>query len=510
MATDFQCQRLTLRPHKTFATAGLLSALLAVQMLGGCETPQSTRVATNQPTLAPVLNENVPNKIPGQRELAPLFNAKVPNRIPDEYIVVFKASTRKDDALAVQEQAVRLGGTIEYVYRLGRTGFSAKLPPAAREALRADPHVAFIECNQNGTPNTVQDFTSPNINWPMSQWPKGLDRTSERLLGNPPNQLDKRYTYSEDGTGVHVYVVDTGIRAGHSEFGERVLGGVNVADSRPSTDDARTGDCGGHGTFMAGIIGGAGVGIAKGATLHPVRVTNCPSSNPYRANIFASGIEWVIDQVSNHGLSPAVINFSHSFVSDSNTSMLDLKVNDAIDAGIVVVISAGPNSTTDACFNSPASVNAPYQSDHLNKPAIVVGAVDPETDTRTSASSYGGCLNLFAPGANILSAGYTASNSYILLLSADAGTSSAAAHVTGVVARYLQTHPTATPTQVWAALHRANNIYPSTTGWSGINNPGTGSPNELLHYGQSDDGWSDEPPTSPSSVPTPPVNLNIQ
>lgn len=431
MTTEFKRQRVTFHSYKQLATACILSAALAVQLLAGTAIAQPS----HEPKLAPVLNE------------------KLPNRIPNQYIVVFKPGTKSDVVLAAQRTVKKLDGTVEHTYSSALIGFSAKLPASALKAMRAAPGVAYIEVDQVGDLNTIQP---PN---PPLNPPTGLDRTSERFL-----PLDIRYTYSETGTGVHVYVIDTGIRATHTEFGGRVSGGVNTMAAASGTDD-----CHGHGTHVAGTIGGLNYGIAKGVFLHPVRAGDC--NNTYLAPVIAA-VDWV---TANRTL-PAVVNLSSGF---GNSPALNTAVTNSIASLVTYVVAAG-NSSADACNTSPALVPA----------AITVGAIDPANDTRAGFSNVGTCLDLFAPGVNILSTG----NANDTATATMSGTSMASPHVAGVAARYLQTHPLATPAAVWTAIHNADNIVPTTMGWAGIINPGAGSPNELLHYGSLNDGVNDGDP----------------
>jgi subtilisin family serine protease len=420
-------------PRK-IAAAGILVAILAPQILTG---PAVAQTLPNLPALVPLLNE------------------KVASRIPDQYIVVFKPGTSRDVVLGMQRKVDMLGGRIGHTYSSALSGFSVKLPESGLQALRAMPDIAYIEVDQVGELNTIQP---PN---PPVAPPTGLDRTSERLL-----PLDTQYTYTETGTGVHVYVIDTGIRATHTEFGGRVSGGTNTMSAA-----AGTGDCHGHGTHVAGTVGGSKFGIAKNVLLHPVRAGDC--FNTYLAPVIAA-----VDWVTANRVLPAVVNLSSGF---GNSAALNTAVTNSIAApSLVTYVVAAGNSNTNACGTSPALVPA----------AITVGAINPANDTRASFSNIGPCVDLFAPGLNTLSAG-NASDTATAVMS---GTSMASPHVAGVAARYLQTHPLATPAAVWTAIHNVSNIFPATAGWAGVINPGAGSPNKLLHYGSLNDGANDGDP----------------
>ena len=380
-------------------------------------------------------------------DLPPIINADLPNRIPDQYIVVFKGGVSRESVQSAQATAEKLGAKVGYRYQAVLAGFSATIPASLLDKVRQLPGVAYLEVDQVGTLNTVQ--TAP---------PAGLDRTSER-----PLPLDNRYTYSETGTGVHVYVIDTGILATHTEFGGRVSGGTNTMSS-----SAGTSDCHGHGTHVAGTIGGATFGIAKNVYLHPVRAGDC--TNTFLAPIIAA-----VDWVTMNRVLPAVANISSGF---SPSTTLDTAIANSVAANVTYVVAAG-NNNGDACNISPARAPA----------AITVGAVDPNNDTRASFSNFGTCVDLFAPGVNTLSAGIS-SNSATAVMS---GTSMASPHVAGVAARYLETHTGASPAAVWAAIHNADDVS-TTPGWAGVVDPGAGSPNELLHYGSLNDGFDDGDP----------------
>lgn len=370
--------------------------------------------------LATGVRYGAPAALARQHRQAPVLNERAPNVIPGQYIVVFEKGTTREFVRAAQDTVKKLGGTVGFTYTAALIGFSAKLPANALQVLRSMPRVAYIEADQEGTLATIE--LNP---------PTGLDRTSERLL-----PLNNRYTYSETGTGVNVYVLDTGIRATHTDFGGRVSGGVDEI-----MDGNGTNDCHGHGTHVSGTIGGVTYGIAKQVALHPVRVATCTGGVPSSAAI--AGVDWV----TMNAVHPAVANMSLQFTGGSTS--LDTAVTNSIGSGVVYVVAAG-NSNTDACIGSPSRVPA----------AITVGAIDPTNDTRASFSNFGTCVDLFAPGVNILSdwnTNDTATNTI-------SGTSQATPHVAGVAVRYLQNHPTATPAAVLSAIHNADDVS-TTPGW---------------------------------------------
>ncbi len=362
---------------------------------------------------------------------APLFAADSPSAIRGQYIVVLKpdATTRLDELIAAAEQAGAGETRLLHRYEAALNGFAAVLPDRAVEALRLHPAVDYIEVDQ-----TVQiDATQSPATW-------GIDRIDQRNL-----PLSNSYTYNNTGSGVTAYIIDTGIRFSHNEFGGRAVSGYDAVDGG-SADD-----CNGHGTHVAGTVGGSTYGVAKGVRLVGVRVLNCSGSGSTSGVI--AGVDWV---TSNHtGTNPAVANMS---LGGSASSSLDSAVNRSISDGVSYAVAAG-NSNANACYYSPARVSA----------AITVGATT-SSDTRASYSNYGSCLDIFAPGSSITSAWYT-SNTATNTIS---GTSMATPHVAGVAALYLQGNPGASPSTVRNAL--VNN---STTGV--VKSPGTNSPNRLLY-----------------------------
>jgi subtilisin family serine protease len=381
-----------------------------------------------------------------------------PKAIPGQYIVVFKpetarvaskAGSARQALLAAERTVEKLDGTILFTYTSALIGFSAKLPPRALEAVRALPEVAWIEADQTVSLQTIQTMA-----------PSGLDRIDRRLL-----PLDTFYTYSETGMGVHAYVIDSGIRSTHVDFGGRVSGGQDFVGDGHGTDD-----CKGHGTHVAGIIGGQVFGVAKQVNLHPVRVLDCMGGGSL------GGIIMAVDWVTMNAVHPAVANAS---VGTPQSPTLDTAVKNSIASGVTYVAAAG-NQTDDACNYSPADVAT----------AITVGTTDPNTDITDPVTNFGTCVKLFAPGVNITSDWNTSD----VATNTTSGSSEAAPHVSGAAARYLETHPMATPAAVWAAIHAADDVFPGTPGWPGITNLGPGSPNELLHWGSLNDGQNDGDP----------------
>jgi len=260
--------------------------------------------------------------------------------------------------------------------------------------------------------------------------------------------MNNSYTYPSTASNVHAYVIDTGIRISHNDFGGRATHGRDVVEN----DNVAT-DCHGHGTHVAGTLGGSAYGVAKGVQLVAVRVFDC-SGIGYMGTI-AAGVDWV----TANAVRPAVVNMS---LGGPPSSLLDDAVRNSVNSGLSYVLAAG-NENSNACGSTPARVNE----------AITVGATT-ITDARALFSNYGNCLDLFAPGENILAPWYT-SNSATASLS---GTSMASPHVAGAAALFLANNTGATPTQV-----RDHLVTTATTGR--VTSPGPGSPNRLLFVQES-------------------------
>lgn len=364
--------------------------------------------------------------------------------LTDRYIVMFRDDVQNPSAVTDQLIA-QVGGTVHYRYAHAIRGFAATLPAAAVAGIRNNPMVSLVEAD--GIMSTTA--TQSNATW-------GLDRIDQRDL-----PLSTTYTYNQSGAGVTAYIIDTGIRYSHNEFGGRASFGF---DTFGGTGD----DCNGHGTHVAGTVGGTAYGVAKTVALKAVRVLNCRGSGTTSGVI--AGVDWV---TANRVL-PAVANMS---LGGSASTSLDNAVNNAVAAGVTFAVAAG-NSNANACNYSPARAAS----------ALTVGATT-TSDARASYSNYGSCLDLFAPGSSITSA-WSTSNTATNTIS---GTSMASPHVAGVAALYLETNPSASASSVNSAI--TSN---ATTGK--VTNAGSGSPNRLLYSlfggGGGGGGTPNNPPTS--------------
>ncbi|HLV25443.1 MAG TPA: S8 family serine peptidase [Gemmatimonadales bacterium] len=378
-------------------------------------------------------------------ELAPPSTRAAGQQARSSYIVTFNDGVTNVPGFARQLAAAN-GGDLTFTYEHAMRGFAALLPPAAISGLLRHPMIASIE------PDGIVAASTTQLN---ATW--GLDRLDQR-----DRPLNGTYVYNADGSGVTAYILDTGIRPGHVDFGGRVSSGFTaVNDGRGTTD------CNGHGTHVAGTVGGATWGVAKNAQLVAVRVLDC------RGNGTTSGVIAGVDWVTANHASPAVANMS---LGGGASSALDAAVAGAISSGVTFVVAAG-NSGANACNYSPARTPA----------AITVGATT-SSDARASYSNYGNCLDIFAPGSSITSAWYN-NNSATKTIS---GTSMASPHVAGAAALYLQLNPGASPSAVGNAL--TSNASPGK-----VTSPGSGSPNLLLYtgfIGNGGGGPSNNPPTA--------------
>ncbi|MER6994267.1 S8 family peptidase [Streptomyces sp. NPDC000410] len=366
-------------------------------------------------------------------------NAGAPGAIAGSYIVTLDESAADAGSKAGKALAAEYGAKIKKTYNAALNGYAVELSEAQAKKFAADPAVESVVQNRVLTISGTQ----PN---PPS-W--GLDRIDQK-----PLPLNQSYTYPDSaGTGVTAYIIDTGVRITHSDFGGRASYGYDAIDNDNTAQDGH-----GHGTHVAGTVAGGAYGVAKKANIVGVRVLNNQGSGT-TAQVVA-GIDWV----TQNARKPAVANMS---LGGGVDTALDTAVRNSIASGVTYAVAAG-NSNANAANYSPARVAE----------AITVGSTT-NTDARSSFSNYGSGLDLFAPGSSITSAWNTNDTATNTI----SGTSMATPHVAGAAALYLSDNRTATPAQVSAALTAA--ATPNVVG-----NPGTGSPNRLLYVG----GGSTTPP----------------
>ena len=368
------------------------------------------------------------------------------------YIIRFTDSTSDDQAQANVREDWALN-TIDTPREYGRlrhvfNGSVATLTATEVAKLRRKPNVLWAEEDR---PVSVNGTVVP------PSW--GLDRLDQRAL-----PLDNTYSFPNDGSGVDVYVVDTGVFAPHNQFAGRI-GQLPDNAFTSIADGNGTGDCSGHGTHVAGIAAGATFGVAPGARIIPVRVLDCTGSGSVSGVV--SGIEWALTHHTNR---PAVMNMSFA---TAQSSALESAVDRAYADGITVVAAAG-NSSTDACTVSPAGA----------KVSALTVAATTSSDARASYSNFGACVDLFAPGSLITSADIASPSSSVVM----SGTSMAAPHVTGLVARFLSSSPAATPAVAMAAVTADATL-------DVVTNPGALSPNRLA-YANGAAGPSTSAPTT--------------
>ena len=406
--------------------------------------------------IQPTVNINSVTAIPGSSYMVVYKQGAAGN--PND-IANSSAAIRSQMEVTGQQVAKTYGGVFKFAYSSAVRGFSLAIPNTKVtefiDGMQRNPNVDYVE-------EDIPVFTNA-----ISQTPAiwGLDRIDQTAL-----PLNNTYTYANNGTGVHAYIIDTGLNENHQEFTGRVDPGFTAIP-----DGRGTGDCKGHGTHVAGIIGGTTYGVAKKIRLTPIRVFDCNGTSSLSGII--AGIDWIIQ----NGHLPGVINLSLG-ASVSNT--FDQAINNLHNAGYVVVVSAG-NYAGDACNQSPARVPL----------AITVGSSD-INDVKSYYSNYGICVDLFAPGSNIKSAWFNSTTDSNTI----SGTSMSAPHVAGVAALYLQSNPTATPLQInYALLNSATNRLTGSLGPS--------SPNRLLRVSNTPDFTPVNQPiyVPPITSPLPPT-----
>ena len=422
---------------KAIATLALFSSITTISYSGWCASQVE------------VIDDNI-------YQARFYASAEKDNAIDGSYIVVFKDDTttelnKSETRTFVEQTANRManlaGGRVTHHFLNGVKGFAMEMDSTSLIELMAQNEIAYIEQDTWYSINAVQQ----NPTW-------GLDRIDQRLL-----PLDNLYNSTWDGTGVNVYIIDTGADIDHPEFNGRMNFGFDITPGNGGED------CNGHGTHVAGIIGSNTYGVAKNSNLFSIRVFGCGTLTSL-SNILA-GMEWVIENAEL----PAVANLSLG--GGTSTTQDDL-VQAMVDAGIVVVVSAG-NDNADACDASPARA-----------PNAITVASSTSDDSRASTSNFGSCVDLFAPGSDILSTGI---DSTLTTLS---GSSMASPHVAGVAALILQSNNNA------SVAETTNTLLTNAT--TGVISDTQDSPNRLAFMGFLNEDQNQTPTPTPTQ---PPLNV---
>ncbi|MBB5939685.1 S8 family peptidase [Streptomyces zagrosensis] len=394
-----------------------------------------TRLATAITAVAAVTALGAITALPAEAHEAKaaegrIVDADKAGAIKGSYIVTLNQATGLKSASVEGKRLIaEYGGTVKFTYTAALNGYSAQLSEREAKKLAADP--AVDQVIQDSTVHATGTQNNP------PSW--GLDRVDQANL-----PLDQKYNYPDSaGSGATVYVIDTGVRISHQDFGGRAVNGFDAVDNDNVAQDGH-----GHGTHVASTTAGTSYGVAKKAKIVAVRVLNNQGSGT-NAQVVA-GIDWV---TKNHS-GPSAANMSLG--GGANTAT-DTAVRNSIRAGVTYAVAAG-NDNRDARNTSPARVGE----------AITVGSTT-RTDARSSFSNYGSVLDLFAPGSDITGAWRTSDTATNTI----SGTSMATPHVAGAATVYLAGHPDATPAQVAAAL-----VNGATSGK--VTGPGSGSPNKLL------------------------------